>query len=236
MLKLVTLDLDNTLWETDPVIVRAEQASYNWLIAACPDVGDLYSADELNRYRRQLAECYPDLGHQVSKLRLEALRRICMQAGCSRQQALTLAQQAFDVFYDHRSRLPLFDGALTTLQWLNKRYMLIALTNGNADLERVGIRHLFTEHYNAEQTGAAKPAPDLFLAALQRAGVEAHECLHIGDHPEQDVDAARRLGFHTLWINVLGQNWPDRLPPPQWQSADLNQVPDLIQTLAASLN
>jgi FMN hydrolase / 5-amino-6-(5-phospho-D-ribitylamino)uracil phosphatase len=235
-LKLITLDLDNTLWETDPVILRAEQASFDSLIQLCPSVADLYDAQSLNQYRCDLAECYPDLRHQVSKLRLETLRRVCLQAGCHHDKAAELAQQAFDVFFEERSRIDLFDGALDALQWLNERYMLIALTNGNSDLEKVGIRHLFSEHYNAEQTGAAKPAPDLFMAALERAGVAAHECLHIGDHPQQDIDAARRLGFHTLWVNALGQRWPEAVEPPQWQLQDLQSLPSLVTRLAARLD
>jgi FMN phosphatase YigB (HAD superfamily) len=35
-IQVLTFDLDNTLWETDPVIVRAEQASYHKLCTSAP--------------------------------------------------------------------------------------------------------------------------------------------------------------------------------------------------------
>lgn len=234
-LKLITLDLDNTLWETDPVILRAEKASFDYLVQSCPAVADLYDADSFNQYRKDLAECYPSLRHQVSKLRLETLRRVCLQMGCERDEAARIADEAFAVFYAERSRLDLFEGALEALQLMSARYPLIALTNGNANTEQAGIRHLLVEHFNAEQTGAAKPAPDLFLAALQHAGVEAHEVLHIGDHPEQDIDAARKLGMQTLWVNVLGQSWPESQLPPQWQLDHWRDLPSLLSRLVASL-
>ena len=234
-LKLITLDLDNTLWETDPVILRAEQASFDYLVQRCPAVADLYDAASFNQYRLDLAESYPSLRHQVSKLREETLRRVCLQMGCEREEAAVIAEDAFAVFYAERSRLDLFEGALDALRWMSDRYPLIALTNGNANTEQAGIRHLLQEHFNAEQTGAAKPAPDLFMAALRHAGVEPHECLHIGDHPLQDIAAARDLGFHTLWVNVLDLQWPQDQQPPQWQLEDWRDMPSLLSRLVASI-
>ncbi|MDP2505457.1 MULTISPECIES: HAD family hydrolase [unclassified Oceanobacter] len=228
-LKLITLDLDDTLWHTAPVMQRAEQACYDWICAQCPGFADLYSRDGLRQYKSELAECYPSLQHQISRLRFETLRRAALQTGCDSSTAHDLASAAFEVFSQERSTLELFAGAETMLQQLSARWPLIAATNGNADLERVGIHHYFSAHLNAETVGAAKPQGDIFLAALAHAGVEAHECLHIGDHPHHDIDAARTVGLHTLWVNLDNRIWPDTFSPPTLQVRTLSEVVELIQ-------
>jgi HAD superfamily hydrolase (TIGR01549 family) len=45
---------------------------------------------------------------------------------------------------------------------------LYALSNGNADIQRVGLGHLFKQHFSAAGVGAAKPDPRMFQAALDR--------------------------------------------------------------------
>lgn len=228
-IKLLTLDLDNTLWETDPIIIRAEQASYDALINLAPGVKDLYGMEELRDYKNQLAECYPSLAHQISKLRFETLRRVIMQSGLSHEEAERIAEQAFAVFLQERSNLTLFEGALASLQTLAQQFPLIALTNGNANLQTVGIDHLFTAHFSAEEVGAAKPAADLFNAAMEHQQVQPHECLHIGDHPHQDIDAARQLGFSTLWVNAVDLQWPKELTAPEHSIEHLGQLADRVQ-------
>lgn len=223
-LKLITLDLDNTLWETDPVIEIAERLSYEALVSLAPGVSDLYSITGLRHYKAELAECYPSLAHQISTLRYETLRRTALQAGCDHDSAARIAQQAFDVFYEERSKLTLFEGARDALTHLSSQYPLIALTNGNANLAAVGIDHLFSAYFNAESVGAAKPEPDLFHAALEHQGVRAEDCLHIGDHPVQDIHAARTLGFQTLWVNALNLDWPNDVPPPPYRIHHLSEL------------
>lgn len=235
-IKLLTLDLDNTLWETDPVIARAEQASYDALITRSPAIADLYSITGLRDYKSQLAECYPTMAHQVSRLRLETLRRIALQAGHAHNDAQDIAEFAFDTFMAERSNLTLFEGARQALETLADEFPLIALTNGNASLEVVGLDHLFAAHFNAEEVGAAKPDAHLFNAALAHQQVQPHECLHIGDHPHQDIDAARTVGFHTVWVNVLDLHWPEAISAADVSIQHLSQLTDAVkrcQQLAA---
>lgn len=226
--QLITLDLDNTLWETEPVIIRAEQACFQWLEQHCPSVTQLYSLESFREYKHQLAQSYPQWQHQISKLRLEALRRAIMQAGCDIQVAEEKAQQAFDVFMQARNRVTLFDGVPEVLSQLKQRYSLIALTNGNADLAMIGIQDLFDACFHAEQTGAAKPAPDLFLAALKYTNLDASQAIHAGDHQEQDILAAKQLGYKTVWVNLKQQRWQYSDNQPDQTIQKISQLPDAI--------
>ncbi|WP_430460563.1 HAD family hydrolase [Thalassolituus sp. LLYu03] len=230
--RLLTLDLDNTLWETDPVIIRAEKACHDWIVHNVPQAADFYSLEAIREYRNQIAACYPDLRFRVSKLREEVLRRVFMQSGIDRDQAALLAAEAFAVFYRARSEVTLFDGALEALTQLAGDYPLIALTNGNANLEQIGIRSLFRAHFSAEDIGAPKPQPDLFYQALAEAGVEAGECIHIGDHQEQDVAAAARLGFRTVWVNLADAAWAEPSCVPDQEITHLSQLPAAVAALS----
>ena len=229
--RLLTLDLDNTLWETDPVIVKAEKACHDWIVANVPQAAGFYSLEAIREYRNQIAACYPDLRFRVSKLREEVLRRVFMQSGIERDQAALLAGEAFAVFYRARSEVTLFDGALQALQQLSRQYSLIALTNGNANLQQIGIRPLFAAHFSAEDVGAPKPQPDLFHRALTSAGVSAQQCIHIGDHQEQDIAAAARLGIKTIWVNLTDAAWAEASCVPDQEITHLSQLPAAVAAL-----
>lgn len=230
--RLLTFDLDNTLWETDPVIARAERITHDWVRDHCPQAAAFYSLESLREYRNQIAASYPDLRFRVSALRQEVMRRVFMQSGESHERAAELAQQAFAVFYRARSDVTLFDGALAALQVLQAQYPLMALTNGNADLELIGIRSLFQAHFSAEAVGAPKPHPDLFDAAFAAAGVSAGECIHIGDHQEQDILAAARLGMKTIWVNLSDAAWAEDDCQPDQEITHLSQLPAAVAALA----
>lgn len=223
-IKLITLDLDNTLWETDPVILKAEKACHNWVVENVPQAAEFYTFEALRQYKNDIAECYPHLRDKVSELRIEVLRRVFLQAGIRGDEGRQKALQAFAVFYKARSEVTLFEGALAALETLKKDYQIMAVTNGNADLKLIGIDHLFDAHFNAENVGAAKPHPDMFEAALNKAAVSPADCIHVGDHQEQDIVAAKRLGMHTIWVNLSDAAWVEDECVPDQEITHLSQL------------
>jgi putative hydrolase of the HAD superfamily len=56
--------------------------------------------------------------------------------------------------------------------------------------------------------GHGKPAPELFRAALARAGVRPHEALYVGDTYVLDVLGARAVGMHAALIDRDGVSPP----------------------------
>jgi len=55
-----------------------------------------------------------------------------------------LAEPAFEVFFDARMRVELFDDAIPLLEAMSERWPVVAVSNGNADVNRVGIRRLLS--------------------------------------------------------------------------------------------
>jgi putative hydrolase of the HAD superfamily len=107
----------------------------------------------------------------------------------------------------------LFDDALPALAFLSARFPLVALSNGNADLARVGLAGYFKAGLSAQVFGVGKPDRRIFEAAAQAAGVPLDEVLHIGDDAELDVLAALACGMQTAWVNREDKLWPHAQEP-----------------------
>lgn len=201
MIRLVTFDLDDTLWSLDGVIERAIAAMNRWLAVRAPAYASV-SQDEAAALHRAAVQADPSLAHDLSALRLAVLRSTLEHAGEPSGRAAALAEGAFAEFLDWRHRVTLFPDALAVLGKLRDRYTLAALTNGNADYQRLGLGSYFAFGYSAADVGARKPHPAMFRQALARAGVSAAEAVHVGDHPVDDVQGARDAGMGTVRVDL----------------------------------
>lgn len=208
-IKCITFDLDDTLWECATVIARAEETFYTWLHRHYPRVAHRYELDSLLEHRRAYYARYPELQHDLTALRKQWLRALAREAGYGPD----LVETGFAVFWRHRNAVQMFDHARDALETLGGRYRIGAITNGNADVYHIGVGHYFDFVVTAAAAGAAKPHPDIFHAALDEAGVAAHEAVHVGDDPHSDVVGAAEVGMRTIWVNPNGRAWPGGTKP-----------------------
>lgn len=204
-IRAITLDLDDTLWPVWPTIERAEQALRQWLDTHAPGTAALArQGDTARRARQQTLTSFPDKTHDLGHMRREAIRQLLAWAG----DPTHLAEPAFEVFLAERQCVTLFDDALPALTRLGARYPLVALSNGNADVHRVGLGAHFRAAINAAQIGIGKPDPRIFSAGAQAAGVGEHAVLHIGDDAHLDGAGALAAGMQMAWINRRDEPWP----------------------------
>lgn len=206
----ITLDLDDTLWPIWPTIARAEQALAQWLAQQAPLTAALYASAETRlALRARAVQARQDLAHDMSAMRREGIRLALLQAG----EDAALAEPAFDVFYAERNRVELYDDALEALDFLSARFPLVAVSNGNADLARLGLAHYFRAGISAAQLGVAKPDARIFLAGAEAAGVPAANVLHVGDDALLDVLGAHAAGMQTAWVNRGDHPWTQTVQP-----------------------
>lgn len=225
-IRAITLDLDDTLWPIWPVIARAEAVLQAWLAEHAQATHALYAVPgALRAIRERMNDLRPDLLHDLSALRRESIRLALTQAG----DDPALAEPAFDAFFAERQRVELFDDALPALEYLSSRWPVVALSNGNADVRRVGLGEYFHGAVSAREAGAAKPDARIFHHAARAAGVEAAQVLHIGDDPRLDGLGALQAGMQTVWLNREGAPWPHEGPKPH---ATVGSLHDLRQLLA----
>jgi putative hydrolase of the HAD superfamily len=80
-IQVILLDLDDTLWEVGPVIVRAEHAMLTFLAERYPRVLERHSLDSMRDVRARMALEHPDMRHDFTWLRLASLRHHARDAG-----------------------------------------------------------------------------------------------------------------------------------------------------------
>lgn len=227
MIKLVTFDLDNTLWETDNTIRRAETDMRERLERRVPGFSERFDFQATQALREQVIADMPEIAHDVTSLRTEVLFRAARECGCSEDDALAYAEEAFEVFLHARHRVSYLDGALDLLEILKPRYILVSLTNGNADFMRLGLDRYFSFGLTAADVGAMKPHRAMFDAALERTDIAAAAAVHIGDQLIDDVQGARDVGMHTIWFN------PDGAEDSVGASAEVSRLPEIPEAIAS---
>lgn len=205
----VTFDLDDTLYDNGPVLARAERALQAWLEGNYPQLARRYDPAALQALGRAMAQERPALRHDVTALRKQALAVAAQEVG----YAAELADAAFRVFWLARNQVELFADVLPVLRRLREHLVLGALSNGNADVNLIGLGEVFHFALSAAELGASKPEPALFLEAVRRIGGEPRETAHVGDDALTDIAGARTVGMRTVWVNRSGRPWPGETAP-----------------------
>ena len=222
--RLLTFDLDDTLWPCFPTILAAEQEVHAWFSEAAPLLAEKYDIDSLRRHRMQVAQENPHIAHDLTAIRVHSYRELAERHGLPED----LAHEANAIFRRARNRVTPYEEVVEVLGTLREFYVLVAVSNGNAQIEKTPLAGCFQHAFMAEEVGAAKPDPALFRAASAAAGIPLNQAAHVGDDPERDVEAARRAGLRSVWVNRGEADWPQQLPPPDLQVGDLYRLRDVL--------
>lgn len=227
-LDVVCFDLDDTLWAVDPVIEAANAAMFAELGRLVPGFSKHFSAEQWPALRAEVCALHPTLVHSVTALRRQVISLMLERLGHQGEQAQAWLEQAFACFRQARNQVTLFADAEPMLQCLQKLgYRLGVFSNGNANLDAIGIAHYFDWVLNADQVGAAKPDAAAFAAIEQAAGCAAERILYVGDSYQHDVVGAAAAGMRSFWLNPQQLPCPARCQP-DYQSQELAQLPSLI--------
>jgi putative hydrolase of the HAD superfamily len=108
-------------------------------------------------------------------------------------------------------RFGVYDDVLPALGGLRRDGMrLLVVSNWDCSLGRVLARCGLADHLDgavsSAEAGSRKPDPGIFATALELAGCEPSEALHVGDTSEEDVAGARAAGIPALLIDRDGGN------------------------------
>jgi len=193
MTRAVFLDALGTLVELEPPWV--------FLRERVPEV----SEERLVSAVRAEMEYYKQHAHEGRDPEsLADLRRRCAEFLSRELGATVTAEELVDAV-----RLAPYPDAAPALRALRKRGLpVVVVSNWDCSLEtvleRCGLSELIDGAVSSAEAGARKPDPAIFGPALELAGVEASEALHVGDTLEEDVAGARAAGIRVLLIDRDG--------------------------------
>ena len=208
-----------------PTIRRAEEVLYRWLQQNYPRITQNYDPVEMIDARREFSRRDARYAVDMTRMRIDFLQHIGEQHD---YDGTELSQRGFDVFFEARQQVEFYADVFPCLERLRQRFRLGAISNGNASVEHVGLGHLFEHAVSASDVQAAKPDPLIYEHFAERFDVEPAEIVYVGDHPTYDVIGSIEAGYHAVWINREQVPWPEHLPEPQHEVADLHQLETLL--------
>lgn len=195
--RAVLFDLDDTLWPIAPVILQAEQILFAWLADNAPRVAERFTIDSLRQARLELLAQRPEFQLDLGALRRAGLEAAFEQVG----EDPSKVELAMIEFFAARNAVTPYDDVLPGLLRLKGKVLIGSVTNGNADLETIGLAHHFDASVAAPRFGRAKPDPAIFHAGCAALGVAPHEAVYVGDDLLLDVQGAQRAGLRAVWMN-----------------------------------
>jgi putative hydrolase of the HAD superfamily len=198
--KAILFDLDDTLWPIAPVILQAEHTLFAWLSTHAPRVAQQFTIDSLRQARLALLAQRPEFHLDLGALRRAGLLAAFEQAG----EDAAKVELAMTEFFAARNAVTPYDDVLPGLTRLRERTLIGSVSNGNADLQTIGLSHHFKVSVAAHQLGCAKPDAAIFHAACRELGVVPADAVYVGDDILLDVQGAQRAGLRAVWMNRTG--------------------------------
>lgn len=108
-----------------------------------------------------------------------------------------------------KAEIRAFPGAGDLLAAVAKRGARVVLATSSAEadleeaLEAIGAEDSISEIVHGDDVEASKPAPDIFLTALDKADLDATATIVVGDS-RWDIEASKRAGLKTVAVLTGG--------------------------------
>lgn len=196
-IKLVSFDLDNTLYDNGPIIKLAEQKSQEYLRTEFYSQNQTFDYQQFVNYRKELVMSEKPLSHNeksqyenLSYLRKRILLKCCKDLSNTEETAT----KAFEIFLDYRNQVVIEPQITAMLQQLAQKYQLVSVTNGNCDVAKLSFFNIFKKNYSPTTGYRAKPHPQMLEQLLTDFRLQPEQVLHIGDRLDSDGLAAEAAG------------------------------------------
>lgn len=200
--KVILLDLDNTLYEYEPVHKKALRSSHKIL-----KMNNKLSFNKFVKiFNLSKSEIHRELsGTASSHNRVLYFQRLIEKTHKTIEPEIILKMYNayWDTFLKH---IKLEAGVLSTLKEIKKRKRkIIILSDLTAHIQMRKIKKLGLTPYidflvTSEEAGREKPHPSMFLLALNKVGVLPQEAIVVGDDLKKDVEGANSLGIKSILL------------------------------------
>ncbi|XP_013932111.1 PREDICTED: N-acylneuraminate-9-phosphatase [Thamnophis sirtalis] len=233
-IKALFFDLDNTLIDTVSAsraaiaeVIRILQYEYHYTEREADMVCERFQA-KLSK------ECFDPSKISITNLRIQhwegAIQEV--KGGTANQK---LARECYFLWKTTRlEHLTLTKETRKILRGLKKVAPLLLLTNGDTETQREKIEACACqEFFDAIVVGGEqkeeKPSPSIFLHCCELLGVQAEDCVMIGDSLDTDIQGGLNAGLKaTIWINKTGIVPKETSPIPHYTISSLLDLPGLL--------
>ena len=217
-IKLITFDLDDTFWDIKSTIINAELNSRKWIEGRIKKKIEWGTFEDFLEIRNELIKENPSLDYDLGLLRKKMISYHTQKYFKNQKDLDEFIEEAYMFFLEERHKVEFFDGVIPVLEKLSLNYKLGVLTNGNADIKKLGIDYMFDFSVSSMDVKSNKPDQGHFVKAKELSQINFHNTLHVGDHPVNDVYGARELGINVMWFNHNNLVWDiDENPPIQFK-------------------
>jgi HAD superfamily hydrolase (TIGR01509 family) len=220
------LDIDGTIADYNEATGRAAlQAA----VARCKVLtGTDITSRELMLAREAVERAPSWIDSPTTFQRREALRRVLLAHGTDSDETIREVMAAYEQARDFA--IPLFPDAVPALKALHTAgFMLVAASNGDFDLGRLGIADYFAGTHFAVDAGIAKPDRRFFTGALARFGLAPEAALFVGDRHDNDYAPAREVGMHAVLVDRLGEQRASALDASVVRIAALTDLLEMVE-------
>ncbi|WP_191566841.1 HAD family hydrolase [Metabacillus idriensis] len=211
-MKAILFDLDGTLFNRDLALMNFAEMQYdNW--------EELHS----KLTREQYTELFLRLDKNGYVWKDAVYKTIAKK--------LELSAQPEDLLKDyqvnfHTSCAPCEITADVMKTLTAKGLKLGIITNGFTEFQRktiqtMGIEDFFDVVVISEEAGLRKPDTAIFQLALKIMNIEPKYAVYVGDHPENDVKAAKDAGLNAIWMKTKHYNQADHA---DWHISRIEEV------------
>lgn len=234
-IKLITFDLGHTLIGCDYNALSRFMSRYFGPITPA----QVLKAEQRFRAKKPIFET--EHHHSLSIPKNSYLYYEALAMGCTGQSP----EQHGEVFEEFAVRanqyhdekgwfMVLWPESVHVLEMLKPHFKLGIISNANGklkrDLEILGILSYFSFIMDSGVEGVRKPDQEIFRRALQAGGVAAENTLHIGDHPEADVQGALSMGMNAWHYDAQGI-FNERIPGVPYSRNLVDVAEKLIRTV-----
>ncbi len=197
-----------------------------------------YDAPEFNEIFQDVEDEVLKKG-SLAKLSLAAMNQLIIKMlskGLGVENQLgQLAEVGRRILNVQRRFLETARGVLEKLS-LNFALGLVTNSYGNLKLilDEFKLSPLFKFVIESYEFKKAKPAPEIFQAALAAAGVPAEQCIFIGDSNDEDIQPAIALGMQAFQVQAKNGRHKNDYRQVRANNAtamlnELTALPDMVQ-------
>ncbi len=199
--------IDAVVFDMDGVLIESEEV---W-----DAVRERYVREQGGRYDAEIQRAMMGMSSTEWSAYLHDV------AGVPDEPAAINAEVVRSMLDAYRDHLPLFEGANRAVERLAAHYPLAIASSSNRELidtvlGPAGLAPFFRATVSSEEVARGKPAPDVYLEAARRLGVEPTRCAAVEDS-HGGIRSAKAAGMRVIAI-------PNPTYPPDDEALALADV------------